>query len=87
MKKTQKYVDDFYLKNGDCCAGCDHWRFLNSYVGECMKSAPVSGDDRISILDLERVSMSIEVGSGHVMTKRDHLCGYFVDTYDWNSST
>ena len=52
-----------------------------------MKSAPVSGDDRISILDLERVSMSIEVGSGHVMTKRDHLCGYFVDTYDWNSST
>lgn len=77
-------ADKFYLNHGKpCCAGCDWWRFHNSLVGECIKSAPVSGEQRMAMLGIESVSMSPE--AGHVFTKRDHYCGDFVDTYDWES--
>lgn len=26
---------------------------------------------------------SMQVGDGHIFTRREHLCGEFVDTYDW----
>jgi len=81
----QKFIDDCYLKNGKCCAGCDHWAWHNSTVGDCTKSAPVSSEDRISMLNME--ATSIKVNAGHIVTKRDHLCGYFVDTYDCDKTT
>jgi hypothetical protein len=86
LNRTQKVVDDFYQKLGKpCCAGCDWWRFLTSVIGECTKSCPVSGNERIGMLRME--SISLEVGAGHVLTKRDHSCGDFVDTFDWQYNT
>ena len=77
MSKTQSFVDKFYADNGDCCSGCDHWRFHNSVVGECIKSAPVSGYERYSMIGIKSCSMEAE--AGHIMTERGHLCGDFKD--------
>ena len=77
----QSFVDEFYKENGPCCAGCDWWRYHNSLVGECIKSAPVSGKERVSMLGIENTSMT--PNSGHIITKRNHLCGDFIDTYEW----
>lgn len=80
-KVTQKYIDDFYKENGKCCAGCDHWDWVNSLVGECKKSAPTDHQSRISMTGI--TSMTAPPESGHIVTTRDHLCGDFIDTYDW----
>lgn len=81
--QTQAFIDSFYLSNNKrpCCAGCDWWRFYNSTVGECTKSPPVSASERWAILGIEAVT--VQLPAGHIMTKRDHSCGGFVDTYDW----
>lgn len=78
MIGKRKAVDKFYQENGPCCAGCDNWRYINSVVGECIKSAPVSESERTSMLGMESCSMT--AGAGHILTQRDHLCGGFVDT-------
>lgn len=78
MSKTQSFVDKFYKDNGPCCAGCDFWRFHNSVVGECIKSAPVGGDERYSMTGVKSCSMEVE--AGHIMTERHHLCGDFNDS-------
>ncbi len=79
---NQKHVDRFYINHGKpCCAGCDWWRFFNAVVGECSKSAPVSAEDRIGMLNIQLSSCNID--AGHIMTKRDHVCGDFIDTYKW----
>ena len=83
MISVREIIDNFYLKNGQCCAGCDWWRFHNSLVGECIKSAPVSSDERLSIIGIENHSLNI--GAGHILTPREHYCGYFIDTYDWKN--
>jgi len=75
--KTQKIIDNFYKQNGKCCAGCDWWRWHNSIVGECIGTVPVAGKDRVSMLGIHNTSLQIE--SGHIMTKRDHVCGEFQD--------
>ncbi len=77
VKNTQSNIDAFYAHNGPCCAGCDWWRWYNSVVGECAKSAPVSGADKIAMLGVHGLSMPI--GAGHVMTIRSHVCGDFKD--------
>ena len=41
------------------------------------------GSERAGMLGMTRVSANVE--SGHIMTKRDHHCGEFIDSYDWNS--
>jgi hypothetical protein len=73
----QKAIDQFYTENGDCCAGCDWWRWINSVLGNCTKSSPVSGDERIGMLGME--SCSLKPPAGHVLTRRDHVCGDFKD--------
>jgi hypothetical protein len=75
--RRQKIIDRFYLENGPCCAGCDWWRHVNSLVGECSRSAPVSGSERLAMLGITGSSLSI--GAGHVMTRREHRCGEFKD--------
>ena len=75
--KRQKVIDAFYAKHGPCCAGCDWWRHYNSLVGECIRSAPVPGADRVAMLGIE--SPSLQPGAGHVMTQRWHHCGDFRD--------
>ena len=81
--QDQEFIDRFYWEHANCCAGCDHWRPHNSLVGECTRSAMVSGEDRLAALGI--VNQSMPVGAGHVATRRDHVCGAFVDEFDWSS--
>lgn len=71
-------IAKFYESNGPCCAGCDHWRFYNSVVGDCTRTAPVSGPARVDMLGI--VGPSIRIQSGYIMTPRAHVFGEFVDT-------
>jgi len=79
----RRLVDQFYREHGPCCAGCDWWRFHNSVVGECTRSAPVAGGDRVAMLGMEGCSLPDR--AGHILTPRDHLCGEFIDTHDWEA--
>lgn len=83
ISTTQEAVDAFYMRHGPCCAGCDWWRHINSAVGECTKSAPVSGAERLAMFGIE--SCSLPPAAGHVLTPRAHRCGDFADTFDWTS--
>lgn len=79
----QEAIDTFYWDNGPCCAGCDWWRSFNTRVGECLKSAPVSGQERFAMTGMSRPTMA--VGAGHVATMREHHCGDFKDDFDWSA--
>ena len=80
----QEYADRFYHKHGPCCAGCDWWRHVSSTLGECLRSAPVSQKDRLSQLDIVGYT-SLDIGAGQPYTRRDHWCGEFNDTFDWQT--
>ena len=82
LEIVQETVDNFYKTNGDCCAGCDWWRYHNSVAGDCTRSAPVTGKERSSMLGI--YGSSLEAESGHIMTRRDHVCGDFIDSHDWS---
>jgi len=75
MKTAAEIIKKFHTDNGDCCAGCDFWRFHNSVVGDCIKTSPVSSVDSLAAIGIE--SPSIDIGAGHVITQRDHVCGEF----------
>lgn len=77
MTDKQKLIDTFYKDNGPCCAGCDSWRWHNTLIGECTKTAPVAGSERYSMVGI--TNPSIEIASGHIMTDRAHVCGAFSD--------
>lgn len=79
---NQLYVDRFYAKHGKCCAGCDFWSWHNPVVGDCTKSAPVPGWQRMTLLGMKP---SHSPDAGHLMTPREHVCGEFMDTFDWES--
>lgn len=79
---TQQTIDEFYKKNGDCCAGCDWWRWFNSVTGECKKNAPVSETERIAVIEI--LSHTYDIGAGHILTNRDHVCGDFIDSHNWD---
>jgi hypothetical protein len=80
---TQEHLDQFYFRHGPCCAGCDWWRHISSLVGDCTRSAPVSGDERMSMLGISNCSLPFD--AGHVITEREHVCGDFKDEFDWTS--
>jgi hypothetical protein len=81
INSSQEWVDRFYMANEACCAGCDYWERHNSLVGDCKRSAPVSGIERVSMLGINGSSLPPE--SGHILTRREHHCGEFKDTFDW----
>ena len=83
MDGLQEHIDTFYFKNGKCCAGCDWWTAVNSKAGECTKSAPMSGEQRLAMLGISRCSLPL--AAGHALTKNDHVCGAFKDEFDWAS--
>lgn len=83
MDARQESVDAFYAENGPCCAGCDWWAYSTPGAGECRKAAPVSGEQRASLLGMH--GYSCHIGSGHPFTPRNHVCGDFRDTFDWSS--
>lgn len=80
----QRMMDRHYLENGKCCAGCDWWRFHNSLVGDCTKSAPVSAAERVSMFGIQGASMGA-ADAGHIITPKDHVCGDFKDDFHWPS--
>ena len=81
MSETQEFVDAFYAKNGKCCAGCDHWRHINSLAGECLQSKILPGKERADMLGYTSHSMNFP--SGHAITLHGHCCALFADTFDW----
>jgi hypothetical protein len=83
MDALQEHLDTFYFKHGKCCAGCDWWEAINSKAGECTKSAPMSGQQRLAMLGIEKCSLLPK--AGHALTKSDHVCGAFKDEFDWTS--
>ena len=62
IDKPQELLDRLYTQNGPCCAGCDWWHYYNSLAGECRKSAPVSGVQRVAMLGAYGSSLSTEAG-------------------------
>lgn len=79
----QKRCDEFFWRNGPCCAGCDHWSSEAGDVGQCMAAAPVSGVDVVKSLGIDWCSYVPPPGQPY--TKRDHKCGAFQDTFDWST--
>jgi hypothetical protein len=77
VSERQSLLDQFYASHGPCCAGCDWWRHYNAVAGGCTRSAPVAGRKRWAMLNITGLSLATE--SGHIMTRRDHVCGEFKD--------
>ena len=84
--KTQEACDRFYVEHGPCCAGCDWWHHINALVGECHRSAPVSADQRFSMVRMDWHTYRFQSPeAGHILTNREHHCGDFKDEFDWSS--
>ena len=84
--KTQEAADRFYMEHGPCCAGCDWWHHINPLIGECHKSAPVSAEQRYSMVRIDWHTFRLtESDAGHILTNREHHCGDFKDGFDWSS--
>ena len=77
----QEFHDKFYFQNGPCCSGCDWWQAISSGAGECTKSAPVPGEQRMAMLGVS--NCSLRIGAGHPITRNNHHCGDFKDEFDW----
>lgn len=80
--ETQEILDQFYWKNGPCCAGCDHWRPLSAFVGECEKSTlhPVAVEPR------RRYDGGVVTTlRGRNVTERHHRCEAFEDSFPWQA--
>lgn len=75
IPSVEDCIARFASETGDCCAACRWWCHVNAVSGECYKSAPVSGWERLGLMDME--SVSLRVPAGHVFTPRGHLCGDF----------
>jgi hypothetical protein len=73
----RQLIDEYGAINDPCCAGCDSWRWHNSVVGECIKSAILSGRERYEMIGMYNISGGAE--AGHALTKREHSCGLFSD--------
>ena len=81
-KELQQHVDTVYWKNGKCCAGCDHWRILNSISGECLKSKIIPAKERLKMVGIENIST--DIGAGHAITLIGYVCGNFKDDFNWS---
>ncbi len=66
---------EFAASNNPCCAGCDWWEPHNTRAGECTRTAPVAGLDRVSLLGIRWTSAPIP--AGHIVTPREYRCGEF----------
>lgn len=81
--RRQEYLDRFYFSRGPCCAGCDWWESISSFVGSCTKAAIVPGKERMDALGINWSSHRFK--SGHPITQRDYSCGQFKDEFDWTT--
>lgn len=82
----QEIIDRFYSDHGPCCAGCDWWHHVNSLIGECHKAAPVSSEQRFSMVRINwHTRRFFDPEAGHILTNREHHCGDFKDEFYWSS--
>lgn len=81
IDRARACIKQFYEDNGPCCAGCDHWDPIGASIGECTRTAPVAGKDRISMLGWDNCTLPVD--SGHIVTPREHRCGEFIETETW----
>lgn len=81
--KYQEHCDALYWQNGQCCAGCDHWRSDCALSGECTASPIVSGFDVMRSMGIH--SSSVPFKPGHPVTNAKYHCGMFRDDFDWPS--
>lgn len=79
----QERFDTLYMERGPCCAGCDWWQGVNFGAGECLRSAPMPGADRLAMLGI--TGCSLNPGAGHALTLATHHCGDFQDEFDWST--
>ncbi len=84
---VQAWCDEFYMKNGPCCAGCDWWQGAYFQFGECTRTEPVTGHpERWSLVHGGNFScFDVPETAGHIMTPLSHHCGEFKDEFDWQS--
>lgn len=78
QERTQALLDKFYQEHGPCCAGCDWWRWHDAVAGECIRTVPVPGHERLGMLGIQWTSQPVP--AGHIMTPREHYCGEFFDS-------
>lgn len=81
--QEQMRADSFYMANGSCCSGCDHWRGMGGTIGECTNSKIISSKDRLRFLGWR--NCTLDIGAGHAITRRDYVCGQFKDSFNWES--
>lgn len=81
--QDQIKADKFYMENGNCCSGCDHWRGMGGTIGECTNSKIMPWKDIMGFLGWENCTMNGK--AGHAITRRDYVCGQFKDDFNWES--
>lgn len=77
----QEKCDEFYWRNGQCCAGCDFWTSDGGRSGECRAAGLVSGEQVLASVGI--VGWSGPLEPGYPLTSSDHWCGLFRDDFDW----
>lgn len=82
-EKYQEICDTAYWKNGQCCAGCDHWCSDMGLLGECRAGEILSGHDIAKSMGWKWYSWTLP--PGYPQTKALYKCGLFKDDFDWQS--
>lgn len=71
------------MDNGKCCAGCDHWHTDEGIIGTCHNSKIIPDKERAAMLGMQ--NLTLDIGAGHAITPREHVCNNFKDDFDWQS--
>lgn len=79
----QEMCDKAYWKNGQCCAGCDHWQSDAGFIGFCSAAGIVSGEDVMRSMGISFSTYRFKPGFPSCRAS-DH-CGKFEDSFDWST--
>jgi hypothetical protein len=77
----QEICDTIYWKNGQCCAGCDHWMSDAGLTGRCSATGIVSGENVLRSMGV--TFSSYTPAPGFPFTGATDHCGLFRDDFDW----
>ena len=79
----QQTCDSIYWKEGQCCAGCDHWKSDMALSGRCAAAPIMSGEDVIKSLGWSWSTYTPP--PGHPFMDARDSCGAFTDNFDWST--
>ncbi len=79
----QMHCDTLYWQNGQCCAGCDHWRSDMGNMGECVANGILPGEDVMRSIGIAQSSHPF--APGFPQTRALDHCGKFKDDFDWST--